>query len=620
MNSSAVDERRERGPRWRWGAAAGLGLLLAGGCWAAIRFATSPSTPAGPRWNVVLITLDTTRADHLGCYGSRFDTPAIDALARDGVRFEQCYAPVPLTLPSHSSLLTGLVPPRHGVHDNGPQRLDERATTWPEILSRRGYETGAVVGAFVLDHQFGLQQGFAHYNDQMPADSGGRFNYAQRNAAQVTDEALAWLAQPHAAPVFLWVHYFDPHAPYDPPGYDPAFAMRPRYDAEIYYVDTQLRRLLAGIDAQAAGPTLVILTADHGEGLGQHGEDSHGLFAYNSTLRVPLIVRFPDGRLQRRVVRAPVALVDVLPSVLSWLGIDVPLGLDGQLLPLADPPSATPRTVYFENQFPTSAFGWASVDGIMHGGYKLIRAPQPELYDLAGDPQERDNLFQADNERSQQMMKQIESLTSDFAALPSLEEREAAVSQPELARLRALGYAGAARPPTSAHLAAQPLPDPKQMLPVYQQLQEIPVLIEQRQVGQATERLLDILEMRDPQNNRGLRMLAALPPEEPALRARALTCLERAVSHDVSPSSDPYVLGCYGRMLLADAQGAKAAEVFARLQRLEPTSAAACRFLAEAYRQAGDAAQAGRWQKRAGELALRKEPDPDWASEQITPK
>lgn len=572
-----------------------------------------PSRP----WNVVLITLDTTRADRLGCYGARHDTPTIDALSRQGVRFEHCYCTVPLTLPSHSSLMTGWVSLRHGVHDNGPERLPPEADTLAEVLSRHGYSTAAVVGAFVLDRRFGLDQGFDHYDDQMPQSADdNKFRYTERNAGQVTDAALAWVEQTHEAPVFLWVHYFDPHSPYEPPGFDPKLAALEPYDAEIAYVDAQLKRLLDGLKQHLGDETLVILTADHGEGLGQHGEITHGLFTYDQTLRVPLIVHFPDARLAGRAVRAPVSLVDVMPSVLAWLKLAGPEGLDGVPLALddiADQAASPPRALYFENRFPTNMYGWSAVEGIVLGRHKLVRAPRSELYDLEQDPRERTNLFDAGRELSRRLTAKLDEVVAQFAARPALSGPAAAVSEDDLERLRTLGYVGVSKPSNTAQTTPNAgLPDPKDMLPIYNQIQDLTTLFGQGQATRATEMLLNILEASDPANKRALRLAATLSLDEPALRARVIACLQRRALDDERPCIDAFVLGKLGVTLLADHRPAEAAEVFARLVQIEPHSAAACDYLAAAHEQLGDAAEADRWRKRARKLAQPSDQPPDW--------
>lgn len=586
-------------------AALALGLLWRG------------ESPAEPPWNVVLITLDTTRADRLGCYGARQKTPTIDALASRGVRVERCFAAVPLTLPSHASLMTGLTSARHGVHDNGPERVPREAHTLAEVLKGHGYVTAAVVGAFVLDRQFGLDQGFDQYDDQMPDNPAeSRFSDAQRNAAQVTDAALAWLAEKRNAPVFLWVHYFDPHAPYFPPDYNPKLATLEPYDAEIAYVDAQLKRLLNGVERQLGAQTLIILTADHGEGLGQHGELTHGLFTYNQTLRVPLIVRFPDALHGGRVVHEPASLIDVMPSVLAWLKFAEPATLDGVPLPLEDaaaPNEMPPRPLYFENRFPTNMYGWSAVEGIVLGRHKYIRAPRSEVYDLEQDPGERNNLFEVNSELSQRLMKAFEEVAARHDSLPALSASAADVSDDELKRLRSLGYVGAGKPSSGAPTPPpENLPDPKDMVAVYQQIQDVSILFDRDQSAQATEILVNVLEAGDPANKRALRLAAAMSLDESPLRLRVIACLlQQALAKD-RPCIDAFVLGKLGRTLLGSNRPADARDVLARLVQVDASSAAACRYLAQAFEELGDASQAEHWRAQALKLARASDQRPDW--------
>jgi arylsulfatase A-like enzyme len=343
--------------------------------------------PSPPAISVLLVTLDTTRADHLGSYGAaRARTPNLDALAAEGIRYEHAYSPAPITLPAHASLLTGLYPFEHRVRDNGDFPLSDRAQTLAEVLQRHGYRTGAVVAAFVLDRRFGLAQGFDSYDDViLEQRTSGSFGFAERQAPAVTDAALAWLSdQPPDRPYFLWVHYFDPHAGYEPHSNDSEFFGLPPYDAEISFADREIGRLLgrlseSGRDAE----TLVVTAADHGEGLWEHGEISHGYFVYDSTLRAALILRLPDRAHAGTAIAAPVSLVDVFPTVLERLGIP-PCDVSGVALPLAEPDAgAALRSIYFENYAVAYSFGLSPLRGIVRGRDKWIEAPRPERYDLA---------------------------------------------------------------------------------------------------------------------------------------------------------------------------------------------------------------------------------------------
>ena len=270
---------------------------------------------------MLLITIDTLRQDRVGAYGSHNGlTPNIDRLAAAGIRFAHAFSPAPLTLPAHASILTGLLPRHHGIHSNTRFRLDQHVPTLATALKAAGYRTGAFVGAFVLDSRFGLNQGFDEYDDRLPRSERASFHFAERRAAEVVTAAGNWILSPPAAagtPWFAWAHLFDPHAPYDAPlEYR---AGRTPYDAEVAYADAMLGQLLARLKAaHALDTTLVVLTADHGESLGDHGEMTHGLFAYDSTLAVPLIVSGPS--ISPATVTAPVSHPDVTPTILDLLG------------------------------------------------------------------------------------------------------------------------------------------------------------------------------------------------------------------------------------------------------------------------------------------------------------
>jgi arylsulfatase A-like enzyme len=319
-----------------------------------------------PPERVVLISIDTLRADHVGAYGaSRAHTPTLDELAARGVRFEHAFSPAPITLPAHASLLTGLEPPQHGVRGNGAFRLPEEALTLAEALRAAGFATAAFVGAFVLDRQYGLAQGFDAYDDRMTSRrAAGATGFAERRADAVVDAALAWLA---TAPerFFLFVHLYDPHANYDPPpGFRAAFPRHP-YAGEIAFADAQLARLLAGIrERWPDDRTLVVATSDHGESLGEHGEATHAYTLYDATQRVPLLLAGPG--LPRGAVASPVVrLVDVTPTILALAGLDAPPGSPGRDLRGALSGSEhEPRAAYMETLATQLDFGWSPLRAV----------------------------------------------------------------------------------------------------------------------------------------------------------------------------------------------------------------------------------------------------------------
>ena len=324
--------------------------------------------PAAPP-SVVLLTLDTTRSDHLGAYGAEgANTPVLDDLATRGVRYARAIAPSPLTLPAHASLLTGLDPPEHGVRDNGVAVLPADLPTLATTLSQRGYATGAFVASRVLDRRFGLDRGFDVYGDRMTAELIGQYGYPERDAGAVTGAALAWTSQlPAGKPYFLWVHYYDPHAPYQPPGMRTG-SEHDRYAAEIAYVDREIGRLLANLPA---GERLVAAVGDHGEMLGEHGESGHGIFLYRAALEVPMILAGP-GIPAGTVVEETVATRRLAPTLLRLLGDKA--ALPGPGLPGLGTKSSR-QPVYSEARMPASAYGWAALQAVTDGPVAIDRRP-----------------------------------------------------------------------------------------------------------------------------------------------------------------------------------------------------------------------------------------------------
>jgi arylsulfatase A-like enzyme/Tfp pilus assembly protein PilF len=346
-------------------------------------------------FNLLVITTDTTRADHLGAYGNRsVATPVLDGLARDGILFADTVTPSPSTLPAHASLLTGLYPLHHGARANGTFRLEEGVTTLAERLRDAGYRTGAVISAFVLDSRFGLDQGFEVYHDDLTKGVKLSPHMFRERAGELTNEpAVEWLRRNGREKFFLWVHYFDPHAAYLPPEpFRGDYADDP-YDGEIAYVGSQIGALLSELEELGLRErTLVVYTSDHGEGLGEHGEQTHSLLTYDATLRVPLIFNAPSRLPRGRVVHRQTSLVDVVPTALALLGEEVPDDLDGENL--TRPPEPVPRPVYFETVASMTLHGWAPLVGVRRSDYKYVLAPTPELYDLRSDPRELDNLHE----------------------------------------------------------------------------------------------------------------------------------------------------------------------------------------------------------------------------------
>lgn len=431
-------------------------------------------------YNLLLITLDTLRADHLGAYGyEAVETPNIDRLAGEGVRFERVTTTVPVTLPAHASIMTGLEPFEHGVRNNGSFVLGGDAVTLAEALRGQGYATGGFIGAVVLEAQFGMAQGFDHFNGlaQYQARTGDLSG--ERPGEDVVAQASEWI-RGRRAPYFAWVHMYDAHDPYAPPEpYAGRYADNP-YDGEVAYVDAMVGRLLQVLaDTGAADNTLVVVTADHGEGLGDHGEGGHSFFIYDSTVRVPLIFWAPGAVPSGVVVRGGSSVVDIFPTVLSLLGIPPPPGGDGgspsaaQVDPL-DPfdaggvdlsarfqdPDAAGSTAYAETLIPYLDFGWSELRALVSDNYKYIAAPEPELYNLAEDPGEADNLVDIEVARADAMADELAALAAgdDVTAATGV-----AVDADSVAALQALGYLAGGGPGRDRRDI-----DPKDMVETYE--------------------------------------------------------------------------------------------------------------------------------------------------------
>jgi arylsulfatase A-like enzyme/Tfp pilus assembly protein PilF len=419
-----------------------------------------------PRPHLLLITLDTTRADRLGCYGyQRGRTRVLDGLAASGVLCERAYTVAPITLPAHASLFTGLYPDETGVRRNGHGRLDDSIPTLAEILKQQGYETAAFVSSLVLNGKFGLNRGFDLYDDEFwRMQPPGSPNHRRRNGAAVASAALKWLGRPRTRPFFCWVHFYDPHAPCSPHPelFGDAFAQNP-YDAEIAYLDQQVGRLVDFLKArQLDSETLVVVVGDHGEGLGEHFEPEHGLTLYNTTMHVPLMFRQPGRLVAGRPLSANVSLVDIFPTVLDLLGVEGAPAITGrsfqQALLGGDPPATA---CYGVTDEPFAIFGCAPLLSLTEGNWKYIRSTRPELYDIAADPGERNNLVESDPERRQEMEARLSELQLRLA--PRGESR-VRLSATERQALEALGYlrgAPAAKEPDGG----KELPDIKEILP-----------------------------------------------------------------------------------------------------------------------------------------------------------
>jgi arylsulfatase A-like enzyme/Tfp pilus assembly protein PilF len=397
--------------------------------------------------NLLVITLDTTRADRIGAYGyQNIETPTIDRLAREGVLFEQAMSVAPLTLPAHCSIFTSRFPPEHGVRDNGGFFLSPQQPTLASMLKARGLRTGAVVGAFVLDGKWGLNQGFETYVDDFDLSKLKAFGLGdvQRPGNEVVDRALPWLEKVKGQRFFAWLHFYDPHTPYEPPEpFKTRYDGRP-YSGEIAFMDSQIARVIGFLEQNhLLERTIVAVMGDHGESLSQHGEATHGFFIYQSTLRVPFIIRAPYDRMHGKRIADPVRSVDLLPTVLDLMGIPAPKPIAGvSLAPLMVGVKQTlDLEGYAEALYPLHHYGWSEMRAWRVGRYKAIDAPRPELYDLERDPHEDHNLYAERQALADSMIgklrRQEEAAEASGTSQPTPE-----VDPETRARLAALGYVG----------------------------------------------------------------------------------------------------------------------------------------------------------------------------------
>jgi arylsulfatase A-like enzyme/Flp pilus assembly protein TadD len=462
----------------RNGAAALLFAALLSAC------APQPPPAAGSTAppSILLVTIDTMRADRLG----RGFTPALDRLAAGGLNFTDARSAVPLTLPSHATILSGRLPQHHGVRENATYRFDRDQPTIATLLRARGYRTGAVVGAFVLDRQFGLDAGFETYDDRIPRDPDSNVRLeSERRAGSVTENALA-LARTFAGaaasrgasarPFFLWVHYYDPHAPYDPPPAFRALAGGDPYNGEIAYVDAEFDRLLRGLAALHLTDRLAIVVAgDHGESLGEHGERTHGMLLYEPALRVPLIVKLPGGAPPARRTD-PVSLVDIAPTLLAVVGAPRPAGMDG--IDLTDRARPGSREVYAETDYPRAA-GWAPLRSLVADRWKVVRSSGLELYDVERDPGETRDVAAEHPAAAAAMDARLRTLERASRPPASAPDAEAQ------ARLRSLGYVAASPSAAPDRAAASPAKE----IAAWGEFEDALTLVASGQVAAALPRL-----------------------------------------------------------------------------------------------------------------------------------
>ena len=476
--------RRFRGARAAAVAGALSALLLLAACGRESR-----------RPPVVLISIDTLRADHLPAYGyDKVATPAIDALRRDSLLYSEAYSHVPLTLPSHVSLLTGLLPPKNGVRDNLGYTLSPSHSTLATLLKARGYATGAAVSAVVLMSATGVSQGFDDFDDRMMTGSTSlSIGEIQRSGYESEKIAEAWIAGHEGSPFFYFLHLYEPHTPYDPPEpFKTRYASSP-YDGEIATADDIVGQFLRFLRARGLyDRSLVVLLSDHGEGLGDHGEDEHGVLLYRETLHVPLLVKLPRQRRAGERVDSPVGLVDVAPTVLETAGAPLPADLSGRTL-LASGPD---RRIYGETFYPRYHFGWSDLASLTDRRYQYIHGARDELFDFVADSAERRDLAPG-------LPPAFRSMRIELSAMDRPEQAPGAADAEQVQKLASLGYIGAGRVPA----ASGPLPDPRDHIGEIRELKNAMRLDAERKHEEAAAALRDVLR-RHPQMSDGWGALA----------------------------------------------------------------------------------------------------------------
>ena len=446
--------------------------------------------------NLVIVTLDTTRADRIGCYGAKdVATPHLDALAAGGVRFDAAVSPMPLTLPAHCTLFTGLLPGAHRVRDNGGFKLAPDHVTLAEVLKAHGFATGGFVSAFVLDHRWGISQGFDLYYDDFDLKQEEKLSMGeiQRPGNETLDHAVAWIRGVKDKKFFAWIHLYDPHAPYDPPEpYKSRYAGRP-YDGEIAWTDSLVGRLVDELShLDLTKKTVVAVIADHGESLGEHGEHGHGYFVYEQVTRVPFILATPYSKTRGRVVDAVVRSIDVAPTVLELVGCTGTLpGAGRSIVPLLTGAGFDPGDGYSESYYARFHYGWSELRAVRTKRWHFIESPKAELYDLGSDPGETVNLASRELSTVERLRSSLgdferESIAKLAATAPVEEDEET------LRKLASLGYVGGTS--VADGTSWRELPDPKDRLPVYDRMGRIRAIVKNGKEDEAIPLLESVLK------------------------------------------------------------------------------------------------------------------------------
>jgi len=554
--------------------------------------------------NIVLFTIDTLRADHLECYGyDRVKTPNINRLASEGILFEHNIVQAPLTLPSHSSIFTGTYPLYHGVRDNGGFYLEEKHITLAEVLKTDGYSTGAFVGAFVLDSRWGLDQGFDYYYDNFDLTKykSVSLDSVQRRGDEVLVEACKWLEKNSQDKFFAWIHLYDPHTPYNPPEpYKTQYSGRRfgLYDGEIAYVDLLMGDFRNFMEEKnLMEKTLIIFTGDHGESLGEHKESAHGFFIYDSDIRVPLIIRFPENKFQGSVITNQVRSIDIMPTILNMLGGRSPESVQGEsMLPLIlGKQGGDVLLAYSETYWPRYHYGWSELKSLRKGQYKFIDAPKPELYDILEDPGELNNLVNKKATLSHEMKKELKALIDRYSAEGIEEAGPKQIDNDSLVKLQALGYIGSFR--ASSKQKGEKLADPKDRIELYNEIKVAQFLVTEEKMDQAEKKIEDVLN-KDPSVLEARYILGNIYSKQKKYD-EAIEEYKKAL--DVDPDYDEAIFG----IALAYKKAGKYDEAivgFKRLIDIDPKDTKPFLHLGDIYEEKGQLDEAMRYLKSASAI------------------
>ena len=551
--------------------------------------------------NVLLIVIDTLRADHLGFSGYDIKTTHMDSLAYGGTNFIDTACQYPMTLPSHASIMTGTFPQYHGIRNNGNYYLEEDFTTLAEVLKENGFVTAAFIGSVVLDSKFGLEQGFDLYEDTFKTPDYLENIESQNLAQDVYQSAKNWFDANHQKKFFMWVHFYDPHAPYLPP---PPFDKRYKnsYDGEVAYTDVYVGKLIDMLqEKRVYKNTLIILTSDHGEGLGEHDELTHGIFLYDTTIKVPLLFHCPGIIPQEKVVKDQVRSVDIMPTILDILKIKGINSIQGEsLVPLME--SGKPKEVfsYTETYFPFLSNGWAPLNCLRGKGFKFIKAPKPELYDLFADPGELHNILDEKPQTAREMMKQLDEWVTRYRAKESSAKRT--LSLEERRKLESLGYVEFF---AEQDLRKTGLPDPKDRIQLFNRIQKADDLLREGKIREA-QTILDSVLLSDPRNP-GIHYLLAQVHFENGRYEDAVEELTKVLEANKRNTTAFLQLGlCYlnlGRISEAEKE-------FEMVFQLTPEDVDSLSVIAAAFKEKGDLIKSREYIEKAvaldaGNLKLR---------------